>query len=202
MNRVKLFITTLMVTALIVSSVTVGAATGSVKKTPITSDNAIVTAKNLTYNAKDQSVKLSVKVNGETLVEGTDYTLSVATVKNAGKYTKTVTITGIGHYEGTYTTTVKFVVKKKAQKLKSLKARKVKASKVKAKSVKLKLKIKASGKGKIKYKRVSKALTVSKKGRVTIKKGTKKGTYIVKVRAKATKNFKKTKWKRIKIKVK
>lgn len=202
MNKVKLFITTLMVTALIVSSVTVGAATGSVKKTVISGDNTVVSATNLTYNGKAQKTKVVVIVNGETLKEGTDYTVSIATVKNAGKYKQVATITGIGHYAGAYNATVKFKVNKKAQKLKKTKARKVKASKVKAKSVRIKLKVRATGKGKIKYKRVSKALKLSKKGKVTIKKGTKKGTYIVKVRAKGNKNYKKTKWKKIKIKVK
>lgn len=56
----------------------------------------------LTYNGSSQTKKVSsVVLNGKTLVEGTDYTVSSNTGTNAGSYT--LTITGIGDYEGTAT---------------------------------------------------------------------------------------------------
>lgn len=205
MNRAKKVISSLLVAALMVPSVVVAAATPSVQKTKIdgkTTKISVTAASTVTYSGKAQSVGVTVVVDGKALKEGTDYIASIPTVTDAGTYNLKAKITGIGHYEGSFETTVTVTVKKKAQKLKKTKARKIKASKLKTKAVKIKLKVKATGKGKIKYKRVSKRLKVNKKGKVTIKKGTKKGTYIIKVRAKANKNFKGTKWKRIKIKVK
>lgn len=56
----------------------------------------------LTYNGSSQTKKVSsVVLNGKTLAEGTDYTVSGNTGINAGSYT--LTITGIGDYEGTAT---------------------------------------------------------------------------------------------------
>lgn len=56
----------------------------------------------LTYNGSVQTKKVaSVVLDGKTLVEGTDYTVSGNTGTNAGSYT--LTITGIGDYEGTVT---------------------------------------------------------------------------------------------------
>ena len=56
----------------------------------------------LTYNGSAQTMKLaSVVLDGKTLVEGTDYTVSGNTGTNAGSYT--LTVTGIGDYEGTVT---------------------------------------------------------------------------------------------------
>lgn len=56
----------------------------------------------LTYNGSVQTKEIeSVVLDGKTLVEGTDYTVSGNTGTNAGSYT--LTITGIGDYEGSVT---------------------------------------------------------------------------------------------------
>ena len=203
MNRIKTILATLIVMTLVASSITVGAATQSPAKKNIPASAVTVTAKKLTYNKKAQ-VPTTVKVvfEGKTLKQGVDYVVSVATVKNAGKYIVTTTVKGIGHYAGTVYKKNTVTVKKASQKLKNTKKRKVKFKKVKKKTVKIKLKVKSTGKTKIKYKRISKKLKVSKKGVVKIKKGTKKGTYKIKVKAKANKNYKATKWKKIKIRIK
>ena len=203
MDRVKKILAALIVMTMVASSITVGAATQSPAKKKLTDSAVTVTARNLTYNKTAQiPTAVKVVVDGQTLKEGTDYLVIVAKVTDAGKYIVTTTVKGIGHFEGTVYKKVTVVVKKASQKLKNTKKRKVKYKKVKKKTVKIKLKVKATGKGKIKYKRVSKKLKVSKKGKVTIKKGTKKGTYKVKVKAKGNKNYKATKWKKIKIRIK
>ena len=203
MSRVKKIIATLLVTALMVPSVAVAAATPSVTRTKLDASNVTVEVKPVTYTGAPQSVKVNVIVEGKTLVEGVDYILATPSVTKPGSYQLSVKIVGLGHYEGVVTKTVDFKVNKKAQKIKGKKKRKVKASKLKKKAVKVKLKLKSTGKGKLLYKVKSKKLKLNrKKGIVKIKKGTKKGTYIIKVRAKATATYKGTKWKRIKIKVK
>lgn len=203
MNRVKKILATLIVMTLVATSMTVGAATKSPAKIKLDPNGVYVSAKNLTYNKTAQiPTNVKVVIQGKTLKQGTDYVVVVAKVTNAGKYIVTTQVIGIGHYEGTVAKKVTVTVKKAKQKLKNTKKRKVKYKKVKKKSVKIKLKVKATGKGKIKYKRVSKKLKVSKKGKVTIRKGTKKGTYKVKVKAKGNKNYKATKWKKIKIRIK
>ena len=203
MSRVKKILATLIVMTMVASSFTVGAATKSPAKTKLTDSAVTVTARALTYN-KTAQVPTAVKVvvNGKTLKEGTDYLVVVAKITNAGKYIVTTQVIGIGHYEGTIAKKVTVTMKKAKQKLKNTKKRKVKYKKVKKKKVKIKLKVKSTGTGKIKYKRVSKKLKVSKKGKVTIRKGTKKGTYKVKVKAYANGNYKATKWKKIKIRIK
>lgn len=203
MDRVKKILATLIVMTLVATSITVGAATKSPQKTKLTDSAVVVTEKPMTYNGTAQvPVIVKVTVDGKVLIEGTDYIVVVSKVTNAGTYIVTTQVIGIGHYEGTVTKKTTAVVKKATQKLKKTKKRKVKAKKVKKKTVKIKLKVKATGKGKIKYKRVSKKLKVSKKGKVTIRKGTKKGTYKVKVKALANTNYKATKWKKIKIVIK
>ncbi len=203
MDRVKKFIAALIVMTMVATSVTVSAAPSPVIITKLTDSAVTVKARKLVYNKKGQTpTTVKVVVKGKTLKKGTDYLVSVATVKNAGKYIVYTQVIGIGHYAGKVIKKSTVVVKKAPQKLKNTKKRKVKYKKVKKKNVKIKLKVKSTGKGKIKYKRVSKKLKVSKKGKVTIKKGTKKGTYKIKVKAKGTKNYKKTKWKKIKIRIK
>jgi hypothetical protein len=89
----------------------------------------------------------------------------------------------------------------------STKSKSIKASKVKKKAQKFQIKIKKTGNGKVTYKKSSgsKKLSVSKSGKITVKKGTKKGTYKIKVKATIaeTSTFKKaTKSQTIKVKVK
>ena len=56
----------------------------------------------LTYNGSTQTKQVaSVVLDGKTLVEGVDYTVSGNTGKNAGNYT--LTVTGVGDYEGSVT---------------------------------------------------------------------------------------------------
>lgn len=54
---------------------------------------------NKTYNKKAQTQKVVVKVNGKTLKNGTDYTVSYKNNKNIGK--ATVVVKGKGNYVGT-----------------------------------------------------------------------------------------------------
>lgn len=61
----------------------------------------------LTYNGKAQEPEVTVTLGDNTLIEGTDYTLSYADNKNAGE--GTVTVTGIGTYSGSQTT-AKFTI--------------------------------------------------------------------------------------------
>ncbi len=203
MGKVKKIFATLIVMTLVATSVTVGAATKSPAKTKLTDSAVTVTARQLTYN-KTAQVPTAVKVvvDGKTLVEGTDYLVVVAKVTGAGKYIVTTQVVGIGHYEGTVAKKVTVVVNKAKQKLKNTKKRKVKYAKVKKRKVKIKLKVKSTGTGKLKFKKISKKLKVTKKGKVYIRKGTKKGTYKVKVKALGNDNYKATKWKKIKIIIK
>lgn len=150
-----------------------------------------------TYNGKVQ--KPSIKtIDGKTLTEGTDYTAtwSNASSKNAGTYT--VTVTGIGTYEGTAKASYKI---NKAANTLSIKAKKATVNYKTLKNKTLTLGVtkvitfKNKGQGAKTYAKASgsKKITVNKKtGKVTIKKGIKKGTYKVKVKVKAagTANYK------------
>jgi hypothetical protein len=92
-----------------------------------------------------------------------------------------------------------------AVKARSSKPVAVKAGKSKRASKALKVTANAS-KGKVTYKKAkgSKKITVAKNGKVSVKKGCKAGTYAltVKVRAKGNDNYKASKWKTVKVKVK
>ena len=57
------------------------------------------------YNGKAQTQTLAVSLNGEPLIEGTNYTVTYADNKNVGK--ATVTVTGKGAYTGTVKKTFK-----------------------------------------------------------------------------------------------
>ena len=147
-------------------------------------DGAAVTLskKSYTYNGKACEPAVSVKLDGKDLVAGDDYLVSYSNNKNAG--TAKVTITGIGDYEGTKT--VNFKINKAANKI-TAKNKTVKAGK----SVNLGAKAKD---GKLTYKVNTKAkkagIKVNAKGKVTTKKKTKKGSYKITIKVKATKNYK------------
>ena len=165
---------------------------------------ATVTVAKCTYTGKALTPGVTVKLDGATLVAGTDYTVGYSNNKNAGK--GTVTVTGAGSYSGTASAT--FTIAKASQSLKvSKKAKTVKYKKLKKKAQTVKAITKVSGaKGKLTYtkstvkykgkkasKKVAKKIVVNKKtGKVTLKKGLKKGTYTVKVKVKAaaTGNYK------------
>lgn len=72
-------------------------------------DTASATASDLTYNGSEQTSNVVVKDGDKVLVEGTDYTVEGKKNTNAGTYT--VTITGMGDYEGTTSTTYKIAAK-------------------------------------------------------------------------------------------
>ena len=75
--------------------------------------NAAVTVSGdgLTYNGQAQTPAVTVTLDGKTLTQGTDYTVSYSDNTNAG--TATVTVTGTGNYEGTPTARTVFSIAKK-----------------------------------------------------------------------------------------
>lgn len=144
-----------------------------------------------TYNGKEK--KPVVKIAG--LVKGTDFTVTYPTdCKTAG--TKKIKIKGIGNYTGTVYKT--YTIKKAEQNLKiTTSKRTVKYSEVKSKSVYTKKLAVSGAKGTLTFKKVSGSskLTITSGGKIKVKKGTKCGTYKIKVRAysKYTSNYKSAK---------
>lgn len=67
--------------------------------------SASVSVKSKTYNGKVQKPAVTVKMGGQTLKAGRDYTVSCKAGKNVGSYK--VTVTGKGSYTGTKTATFK-----------------------------------------------------------------------------------------------
>ena len=140
--------------------------------------------KTLTYNGKAQTQQPVVKVGSKTLKKGTDYTVVTTGNKNAGK--ATVTITGKGNYKGTAKTA--FTIAKAANPAKVTVAQKaVKLADVKKKAQAASPISVAKAQGAVTYAKVasgsSSYLSVNKTtGKVTVKKGTKKGTYTIKVK--------------------
>ena len=161
-----------------------------------------------TYNGKVQMPTVTLK-DGDVLKEGVDYTLqwSIASAKNAGTYS--VTVTGIGAYTGTAKAT--FTINKAANPL----AVKAKTAKVKFSAVKKKAQTLAvskvvtfskKGQGTLTYAKSSgnKKITINKKtGKVTVAKGLKKGTYKVKIKIKAggNANYKASAYKTVTFKI-
>ena len=166
-----------------------------------------------TYNGKAQTQTPVVKSGDRILVNGTDYRLSYKSNKNAG--TATMTITGIGNYTGTKSTT--FTINKAANTLKikaktatikgSTKGRKGTLKKTKTLGVTKVIKFTNKCQGAKTYVKKSgnKKITIAKKtGKVTVKKGLKKGTYKVKVKVKAAgnANYNASAWKAVTFTVK
>ena len=94
--------------------------TGSVSKTYSIKNNfkkaTISGISNKSYTGKNITHSITVKYNGKTLKNGTDYTVSYSNNKNIG--TATVKITGKGSYTGTITKTFKInPAKQEIQKL-------------------------------------------------------------------------------------
>ena len=185
-------IAAVLLAVMLMAPAAVHAAAPSVKQTNINKKKATAT---VTYNKKTQ-LPTTITVNGQKLVVGKDCIIlkkKKSAKKNSGTYT--LTIKGIGHYDGT--TTVTYKIQKAEQIKTSAKAKTYKASTIKKKGKKFNLKTKAISK-KVTYKvtgkkSAKKYIKVSKKGKVTIKKGIKKGTYKIVIKAKATKNHKKGK---------
>ena len=150
--------------------------------------NAKVTGlKTVKYTGKALVQHPVVTVNGKKLREGADYNIKCTSNVNPGK--ARVTITGKGAYKGT--AIANFTVAKANNGAKvTTSTKSVKAANLKkaAKAVSC-LSVKGANGG-VSYAKVakgsSKALSVNAKtGKVTVKKGTKKGTYSIKVKVTA-----------------
>ena len=173
----KVAVTILAAVMMLLISTTVFAADSPVK----TSFNASLTKKTVTYTGKKQQPKVVVKNEAGKTIKAKYYTVKVKTCKNAGTYK--VTIIGKGKYAG-YTQTLTYKIKAKTDKYT------VKASAVKKSSKTLKKAIKVTKKtGKVSYTTNNSKIKVNKNGKIVVAKGTKKGTYQVKVTVKA-KNYK------------
>ena len=94
--------------------------TGSISKTYSIKNNfkkaTVSGISNKSYTGKNITQSITVKYNGKTLKNGTDYTVSYSSNKNIG--TATVKVTGKGSYAGTITKTFKInPAKQEIQKL-------------------------------------------------------------------------------------
>jgi hypothetical protein len=147
-----------------------------------------ITVKSVTYNGKAQVPKITVKTAaGKTLKVGKDYTVASVSKTNAGTYE--VKISGKDNYYSD--TTVNFVIKKAEQAVKATVSGKtsftVKASDLTKKDKSYTLKV-SKAQGTVTYATSSKNITV-KNGKITIARGTKAGTYRVRVKVAGTKNY-------------
>ena len=136
-----------------------------------------------TYTGKALTPAVTVKAGNVILKKGTDYSVKYSNNTNAGK--ATVTLNGMGAYAGTRT--VNFTINKAKNTMKVTakgKTYKAKALKKKAKSFKA-ITVK-NNKGSVTYKAKavnakSKKALKFKNGKIIVKKGTKKGTYKMRV---------------------
>lgn len=174
-----------LLAVMLMTPAAVNAAAPSATKATIAGQKAAVST---VYTGKAQ-LPATVTINGKTLIAGQDFVYVNAAAKtDAGTYT--VSIKGIGAFEGTATVT--YTVNKAAAATKTTKvaAKKAyKASSLKKKAKKFSVKV-AGATYTVKGKKAKKYIKVSKKGKVTVKKGIKKGTYKIVIKVKATKNTK------------
>ena len=174
-----------LLAVMLMAPAAVNAAAPSATKATIAGQKAAVST---VYTGKAQ-LPATVTINGKTLIAGQDFVYVNAAAKtDAGTYT--VSIKGIGAFEGT--ATVIYTVNKAAAATKTTKvaAKKAyKASSLKKKAKKFSVKV-AGATYTVKGKKAKKYIKVSKKGKVTVKKGIKKGTYKIVIKVKATKNTK------------
>ena len=172
-----------LLAVMLMAPAAVNAAAPSATKATIAGQKAAVST---VYTGKAQ-LPATVTINGKTLIAGQDFVYVNAAAKtDAGTYT--VSIKGIGAFEGTATVT--YTVSKAAAATKTTKvvAKKAyKASSLKKKAKKFSVKV-AGATYTVKGKKAKKYIKVSKKGKVTVKKGIKKGTYKIVIKVKATKN--------------
>ncbi|MBQ7503788.1 MAG: hypothetical protein IJT79_00515 [Ruminococcus sp.] len=140
---------------------------------------------NKTYTGKAITPTVKVTYNGKILLKNKDYTLSYKNNKNVG--TASIIITGKGSYTETKTVTFKIVKAANTMTVKAT-AKTVKYSKLKnAKQTVSAITVKKAI-GKVSYKKTSgkSFFRVNRKtGKITIKKGTKKGTYTIKIKVTA-----------------
>ena len=172
-----------LLAVMLMAPAAVNAAAPSATKATIAGQKAAVST---VYTGKAQ-LPATVTINGKTLIAGQDFVYVNAAAKtDAGTYT--VSIKGIGAFEGTATVT--YTVSKAAAATNTTKvaAKKAyKASSLKKKAKKFSVKV-AGATYTVKGKKAKKYIKVSKKGKVTVKKGIKKGTYKIVIKVKATKN--------------
>mgnify|MGYP004676470059 CR=1 FL=1 len=141
------------------------------------------------YNGQKRYQSIKVTYQGRTLVNGRDYTVSYKNNVNTGK--ASVIITGKGDYTGS--TTRNFKIYKASNPMAVITNKKtVKYSKLRRKKqvVANTITVKKS-KGKVTYSKASKSsrLILNKTtGKITVKKGTKRGTYKLKVKVSAAGN--------------
>ncbi len=169
-------------------------ATKTVTITVAKGDQVISTSKaSYTVNKGSKAFKLNTKAAGK--VTYTSSNKKVATVDKNGK----ITIKGFGTAKitikvaatSTYNAGSKVVTVKVTKPAPTIKVKKtsatMKASTLKKKAQGVSLSATVNSKGKIKFKKVSgsKQVSVNSKGKVTVKKGTKKGTYKVRVKVTA-----------------
>lgn len=147
------------------------------------------------YTGKELTPAVTVKLGSKTLKAGVDYKVTYSKNKNVG--TATVKVTGIDNYKSSVSKT--FKITKHANTLKVVaKTAELKYSALKSKKQVLEIADVAKitkAKGTVSYEKVSGSskITVDEKtGAVTVKKGTKKGTYEVKLKvsAKGNSNYK------------
>ena len=172
-------------------------------------DVAVSSIKTQTYTGNAIEPTPEVKLGTTTLKSGTDYTISYKNNINAG--TATVTVTGKGNYTGAKSATFKINKAKQPMTAKAVnKTAKIKTLKKKAVTLTKFVTVKKK-QGTLSYKNVSKTKKLkkfkvnAKNGTITVPKGTKKGTYKIKVKvtAKGNANYKSgSKTVTVKIKVK
>ena len=175
--------------------------------TNISEANIALSETSYAYDGEEKRPDVSVSLAGTKLTSGIDYTVSYMDNLEVGL--ATVTVTGIGNYTGAESATFKIVKAKNPLTVKA-KSKSLKAAKLAKKKYVLKKRITVKkAKGKVTYKNASKKaklkkFKVNKKtGAITVPKGTKKGTYKLKVKvtAKGNANYK-TGSKTVKVKVK
>ncbi len=197
------------------SKVTVTASNGksetcTVTVKPLDIRKASITVNAQTYTGKPIKPAIAVKLNGNTLKAGTDYTVQYSNNTNVG--TATVKVTGIGNYTGKPSKTFRIDKASNPLTIKKVGDVKVKLSAIKKKSrtVALSKMVKTTkkGQGKITYSISGgdKNVSINKtSGKLTLKKRSKKKTYnlTLKVTAAGDKNYKPlTKSVKVKISIK
>lgn len=192
----KVALTLMTVVMMLLMSTSVFAADSPVKS----SFNASMTKTTSVYNGKKQNLKdlvVVTKANGKKIA-AKYYDVKVnKTCKDAGKYT--VTVTGKGKYAG-YVQKLTYTVTAKTQKVT------VKKDSYTTTAAKVKNKVKSFNpgvtfkKGTATYTTNNSNIKVGKNGKIYVAKGTKKGTYQVRVTVKAKNYQKVTKYIKVTVK--
>ena len=147
------------------------------------------------YTGEELTPAVTVKLNGTTLKEGTDFT--VYYISNIKVGTATVLISGEGSYVGITKATFSITKGDNPMTVKKPKTQTVKYSKLKSKTQTIKAKkafVVKKAQWKVTYKvtkydkKAKKKITISKTGNITVKKGLKKCTYKLKLNITATGN--------------